>query len=103
MERLCDWDATEFTPFGSVHHWAEALRGKRALIPEKTLRTARLATGGAVVAWAEVMKIDDEAERADERKKLKANPHATLDDFKPDPDGWAQEDQQEEQRKREKK
>lgn len=37
------------------------------------------------------------------RKKLKANPHATLDDFKPDPDGWAQEDQQEEQRKREKK
>jgi hypothetical protein len=34
------------------------------------------------------------------RKKLKENPNATLDDFKPDPDGWAQEDQQEEQKKK---
>lgn len=33
-------------------------------------------------------------------KKLKDNPNATLDDFKPDPDGWAQEDQQEEQQKK---
>jgi len=28
-------------------------------------------------------------------KKLKEKPNATLDDFKPDPDGWAQEDDQE--------
>ena len=34
------------------------------------------------------------------RKKLKDNPNAKLDDFKPDPDGWAQEDQQEEQKKK---
>lgn len=29
------------------------------------------------------------------RKKLKANPNATLEDFKPDPDGWAQAEQEE--------
>ena len=34
------------------------------------------------------------------RKKLKDKPNATLDDFKPDPDGWAQEDQQKEQQKK---
>lgn len=28
------------------------------------------------------------------RKTLKTNPNATLDDFKPDPDSWTQEDQQ---------
>jgi hypothetical protein len=28
------------------------------------------------------------------RKKLKEKPDATLNDFKPDPDGWAQEDEQ---------
>ena len=27
------------------------------------------------------------------RRKLRANPNSTLDDFKPDPDGWALEDQ----------
>jgi hypothetical protein len=29
------------------------------------------------------------------RKKLKENPQATIDDFKPDPDGWAMQEQQE--------
>jgi len=32
---------------------------------------------------------------AEMSKKLREKPDATLDDFKPDPDGWAQEDQQE--------
>lgn len=29
------------------------------------------------------------------RKKLKDNPQATIDEFKPDPDGWAMQEQQE--------
>ena len=70
MAGLCSWQSNSFAAYGTVDYWRDGLLGRKAIIPEKSLRTPRLIASAGVAAWTEVMVIDNEAEREAQRNKL---------------------------------
>lgn len=72
FKQLCGWNNDDFSPYGKVYNWTQALSGRTALHPEESLNAPRLIVSGAVDAWAEVAAIGDAKERADKQLDLKA-------------------------------
>jgi hypothetical protein len=67
---LFSWDASYFTPRGSVEYLRDGLRGRSELRVKRGIRSARLLTAAAMGAWTEVAAIENAADREAERQAL---------------------------------
>jgi hypothetical protein len=57
---LSRWDNADFAPFGTVKKWTDAFEAVDDPTAVETVESARLATSGAVWAWANLAAVADE-------------------------------------------
>jgi hypothetical protein len=72
LSDLCEFVAADFQmPDGTAHLWGEVLAGRKAMVPEESLRSSRLVLSGGVEAWAEICQVSDSETRKKRRDSLK--------------------------------
>ena len=64
------WQKDHFVPYGTASGWTAAFAGVDDPAPVKTVKSARLATSGAVWAWANLSALKDD-DRETSRKALR--------------------------------